>query len=145
MGLSKMSLTIFYDACCPLCVAEMKKLARLDKNQNLSLINIHSPSDMANYPNVDVTLANQYLHAINHKGQMLFGLDVTLAAWQIVDKGWLVHPLKWRWLRFFADPFYMWFAKHRFTLSRILTGKRRCEACEIIPQPKRDTTQGADL
>ncbi|GAB3003271.1 thiol-disulfide oxidoreductase DCC family protein [Psychrosphaera aestuarii] len=122
---------LFYDGCCPLCVAEMSKLAKVDHNKKIEFINTQNSSQMELYPQVDVAQANKILHAIDQSGRLLLGLDVTYKAWEIVGKGWLFKPLTWRWLRFFADPIYLWFAKNRYSISAFLTGNARCESCQI--------------
>ena len=126
-----MSFRLFYDGCCPLCVAEMKKIATKDTTEQIEFINIQQSSVMAQYPNVDPAEANRVLHAITADNQLITGLDVTYQAWKIVGKGWLFKPLTWRWFRFFADPVYFWFAKNRYSISAFLTGNARCESCQI--------------
>mgnify|MGYP005988535727 CR=1 FL=1 len=124
-------LILFYDGCCPLCVAEMKKLANADTNDAIEFINIQNSAAMNEYPNVDPDYANRILHAIDNKGTLLLGLDVTYRAWDTVGKGWLFKPLTWSWVRFFADPVYLWFAKNRYSISAFFTGKARCESCQV--------------
>lgn len=126
-----MSFKLFYDGCCPLCVAEMKKLAKHDHQHQIDFINIQLDSEMQKYPQVDPSHANRILHAITPQGDLITALDVTYQAWALVGKGWLFKPLTWRWVRFFADPVYLWFAKNRYSISAILTGKARCESCQI--------------
>ncbi|WP_421020597.1 DCC1-like thiol-disulfide oxidoreductase family protein, partial [Klebsiella pneumoniae] len=43
-------VTLFYDSLCPLCVKEMRKLSRWDKNQQLILEDIHHPDFAARFP-----------------------------------------------------------------------------------------------
>lgn len=126
-----MSFKLFYDGCCPLCVAEMKKLAKRDHDHHIEFINIQLTTEMQKYPQVDPSEANRILHAITPEGKLITALDVTYQAWALVGKGWLFKPLTWRWVRFFADPVYLWFAKNRYSISAFLTGNARCESCQI--------------
>ncbi|RUO65126.1 Predicted thiol-disulfide oxidoreductase YuxK, DCC family [Pseudidiomarina planktonica] len=124
-------LTIFYDGGCPLCVREMKHLKRLDKKQAMAFENIHEQSFSQRFGNVDVARANAILHGMDANGNMLYGLDVTHAAWSLVGRGWLTAPLRWPGLSWIADKVYLGFAGNRNRISKLLTGKERCEQCSI--------------
>ncbi len=122
-------LTVFFDSYCPLCVAEMNQLRELDTQSLLQLEDIHQEDFSIRYPEIDPKAADRLLHARTADGTMLLGLDVTLAVWRAVGKKpWLV-VLRWPVIRFFADIGYRIFAKHRYTISWLITGKRRCEPC----------------
>lgn len=125
------ALTIFYDGGCPLCVREMKHLKRLDKNQQMAFEDILKEDFLNRFPHVNVENANRILHGQSQTGEMLYGLDVTHAAWSLVGRGWLTAPLRWRILRPITDRIYLWFARNRYSVSKVLTGKARCERCSI--------------
>lgn len=124
-------LTIFYDGGCPLCVHEMRKLKKLDGGRQMVFEDIHSDGFEQRYPAIDKTAADTILHAQTDRGEMLYGLDVTHAAWSLVGRGWLTAPLRWPGLRWFADKAYLFFARNRYRISRLLTGKARCEQCKL--------------
>src|SRR5690554_3743594 len=126
-----MQLTIFYDGGCPLCVREMRHLKRLDKHQNMVFEDINAGDFNQRYPQVSFTRANQILHGMNADGEMLYGLDVTHAAWSLVGRGWLTAPLRWPLIRGLADKGYLFFARNRNSISKLLTGKSRCDVCSI--------------
>lgn len=126
-----MQLTIFYDGGCPLCVREMRHLKRLDKHQNMAFEDINAGDFNQRYPQVSFTRANQILHGMNADGEMLYGLDVTHAAWSLVGRGWLTAPLRWPLIRWLADKGYLFFARNRNSISKMLTGKSRCDVCSI--------------
>jgi predicted DCC family thiol-disulfide oxidoreductase YuxK len=128
--MSGVPLTIFYDGYCPLCLAEMKQLQRLDVKQNLALVDIQDPNFASLYPELDWTSLNARIHAYLHDGLLISGLDVTYLAWKLVGKGWLYAPLRWPIIRFFADMAYNAFARNRYRISYLLTGKKRCVPCE---------------
>ncbi len=125
------SLTLFYDGFCPLCVAEMKSLAKKDKQHRMKLVDVHEEGALDDYPQINKAAALIRLHAIDEHNQVLVGLDVTHKAWQLVGRGWLIAPLRWPLVRIGADWLYLLFAKHRYRISALLTGKSRCERCEL--------------
>jgi len=124
-------LIVFYDGGCPLCVKEMRHLKRKDKDHNIQFENINAADFNQRFPAVDVAKANQYLHGKTGDGTMIYGLDVTYAAWDLVGKGWLIAPLRWPIIGWFADKVYLFFARYRNRISKLLTGKSRCEQCTI--------------
>lgn len=122
-------MIIFYDGYCPLCVTEMGQLRQLDTSNQLILEDIHQSDFAIRYPQIDANAANQVLHALDDNGNLLLGLDVTCAAWKTVGHHGWIQVLRWPVIRWFADKFYLLFAKHRYSISFLLTGKRRCEPC----------------
>ncbi|EGQ9713375.1 DUF393 domain-containing protein [Vibrio alginolyticus] len=120
-------LTIFYDGTRPLCVKEMKALKQRDSKQHIKTVDIYSDT-FADYPQIDPEQANTILHALNEKGELLLGLDVTHRAWQLVGRGWLYAPLRWRLVKPVADWLYLKFAKNRYRVSYWLTGTSRCNS-----------------
>lgn len=123
-------LTIFYDGYCPLCLVEMDKLKQLDTQQNITFVDIQAPSFLAHYPQLDWQALNARIHGYLADGSLISGLDVTYLAWKLVGKGWVYAPLRWPIIRWFADIAYNVFAKHRYRISYLLTGKKRCIPCE---------------
>ena len=87
------SLTIFYDGYCPLCSIEMNKLKQLDKEQNISFVDIQESSFSANYPHLDWQALDARIHGYLDDGSLISGLDVTYLAWKLVGKGWVYAPL----------------------------------------------------
>ncbi|MDB2331683.1 DUF393 domain-containing protein [Alteromonas sp.] len=123
-------MIIFYDSYCPLCMAEMRHLKKRDKADSLTLVDIQDPGFSAEYPNLDYDALNARIHAMLPNGEIITGLDVTHQAWKAVGVGWLYAPLRWPVIRIFADWFYTVFARHRYTISYLLTGKKRsCARC----------------
>jgi predicted DCC family thiol-disulfide oxidoreductase YuxK len=122
-------LIVFFDSYCPLCVAEMNQLALLDTKNLLQLEDIHQPDFASRYPTIDPVAADRVLHGMYEDGTMIYGLDVTHRVWQAVGKKPWVAMLRWPVIRLFADISYRIFAKNRYSISWLLTGKRRCEPC----------------
>lgn len=124
-------LIIFYDSLCPLCVMEMKRLQQRDTSQKILLEDIHSPEFVLRYPHIVPQEASTVLHGQLKSGELLLGLDVTHKAWTLAGRGWMTAPLRWSLIRPVADSAYRLFARHRYTISRLLTGKSTCERCSI--------------
>lgn len=124
-----MKLRLFYDGHCPLCVAEMTKLNAYDHHGNLSLEDIQLPGFKDRFPDLCWQDLNDRIHGQLTDGTLISGLDVTYLAWKSVGKGWVYAPLRWPLIKWFADAFYVFFARHRYTISFLLTGKKRCTTC----------------
>lgn len=121
------SLTLFYDGRCPLCVAEMRRLASLDGGRRLIFEDIHHPGFAARFPHINPDAANRILHGQTDSGELLFGLDVSCQAWRMVGKHRWMAMLRWPLIRPIADLGYRLFARHRYQISRWLTGQPRCQ------------------
>ena len=124
-------LKIFYDGGCPLCLAEMKHLLSLDINQSIDLVDINQQGFEEKYPEINKRKADAILHGQLANGSIIVGLDVTHKAWTLVGKGHWTAILRWPVIRFFTDLAYLIFAKYRHPLSRLITGKSRCESCSL--------------
>ena len=125
------ALTIFYDGGCPLCVAEMRHLQKLDSAGNIAFENIYETGFSERFPQINKQQADRILHGQTGDGVMLFGLDVTYRAWVLVGKRKWVAILRWPLIKWFADISYLFFARYRYTISRLLTGQSRCDSCTI--------------
>lgn len=124
-----MKLTIFYDGLCPLCASEMRVLQKLDTQGNLLIEDIHDEKFENRFPHIDPVAADRILHGQFENGSMIYGLDVTYQSWKAVGrKPWLA-VLRWPIVRWFADAGYLMFARNRYWISRLVTGRERCEPC----------------
>ena len=124
-------LIIFYDGGCPLCVSEMRHLAKLDTESKIALENIYADDFTQRFPHIEQQRADQILHGQLANGRVIFALDVTYEAWSLVGKRHWVAILRWPVIKQIADYTYLFFAKYRSTISKLLTGKTRCEMCTI--------------
>ena len=124
-------LIIFYDGGCPLCVSEMRHLSRLDTESKISLENIYADDFGIRFPYIDQRRADQILHGQLASGEVIYALDVTYTAWALVGKRHWVAVLRWPIVKQIADYSYLFFAKYRSTISKLLTGSDRCEMCAI--------------
>jgi predicted DCC family thiol-disulfide oxidoreductase YuxK len=134
------TLTLFYDGYCPLCVAEMNHLRKLDETQKIRFEDIQADDFSQRYPQLVWSDLNARIHAQMADGSLVSGLDVTYLAWKLVGKGWVYAPLRWPLIRILADFCYEIFAKHRYRISYWLTGKKRtgpqanCQRCVPLPR-----------
>lgn len=127
-----MAFTIFYDGLCPLCDIEIRHLKKRDTDGRLAFVDITADDFNERFPTLDWQALNDRIHGMNEDGTMLIGLDVTHKAWSLVGYSWLYAPLRWPFIRYFADKIYILFAKHRNTVSYWLTGKKRCDTnCRV--------------
>jgi predicted DCC family thiol-disulfide oxidoreductase YuxK len=128
---SSTELTIFYDGGCPLCVSEMRHLARRDRAHKIELQDIHADGFAQRFPTIDPVRADQILHGQLANGAMIYALDVTYEAWALVGKRHWVALLRWPVVRQVAHWVYLFFAQHRGRIAKLVTGSERCEVCDI--------------
>jgi predicted DCC family thiol-disulfide oxidoreductase YuxK len=115
-------LTLYYDASCPLCLAEMTALARSDARGRLRLVDCSQPG----FVDADciagghsTTELMQRMHARDADGRWWVGIPAFAVAYAAIG----VEGVS----RFFADPrwrpvldrLYAWVADHRQGLSRL--------------------------
>ena len=145
---STMTITVFYDWHSPLCTAEMDMLREADTQGKLALEDIHASDFSQRYPKIDRESADRVLHGLNDEGQLILGLDVTVAAWSAVGKKRWLAILRWPVVGWFADRVYLFFAKYRKGISSFLTGAPHCssnDACQVnIQKTKPNCFRNAD-
>ena len=138
-----LKLTMFYDSFCPLCVAEVQQLRTLDRQGELLFVDIHAEGFATRWPHIDPAAADRILHAQRADGSMLYGLDVSAEVWATVGKHRWLKLLRLPIVRGLADVGYRLFARHRYSISFLLTGKRRCESCLLEPPECRSPNASA--
>ena len=94
-----MTLAIFYDSQCPLCMTEMKLLEKNNHDKNLKLIDLHDENFNQQYPHINISKAMNMLHGELSTGELLLGLDVTCKAWSLVGKHIWLAILRWPVIR----------------------------------------------
>jgi predicted DCC family thiol-disulfide oxidoreductase YuxK len=132
-GKTMTELRIFYDGQCPLCTLEINHLRRLDQSGRLDLQDIHQPDFEQRFPHIDRAAADQLLHGELPGGQLIFGLDTTCLAWQIVGKGHWFAFLRWPLIKPLADIGYRVFARYRHPISKMFGRPAVCD--ERCPKP----------
>lgn len=79
-------MIIFYDANCPLCTKEMRLLKEADKHNKIALEDINTDDFEQRFNHIKRQDALAFLHGQQDNGEMIYGLDVTFAAWQTVGR-----------------------------------------------------------
>ncbi|ABX50968.1 DUF393 domain-containing protein [Shewanella sp. SP2S2-4] len=132
-----MELRIFYDGNCPLCSAEMRQLKARDPNNFIALEDLNAPDFSERFSHIDRDYANTILHGETATGEVLLGLDVTCKAWALTETRAWIQLLRLPVIKTVADWTYLRFAKHRYRISYLLTGKARCDDNCQIPTKRR--------
>jgi predicted DCC family thiol-disulfide oxidoreductase YuxK len=105
-------LTLYYDASCPLCRREMNFLRARDRHCRLRLIDV-SAADFANDTRRPVTKLMARMHARRGDGTLVAGVEVFRLAYEAVDLGWIVLPLRSPLLAPLLDRLYTLVARNR--------------------------------
>jgi predicted DCC family thiol-disulfide oxidoreductase YuxK len=121
-------LTLFYDAHCPFCNHEMQRLKSWNHAGKLGFVDISKVDFDPTQLGVSMTDLDAALHGQTRDGRILVGLDTMLLAYTLIDKAWMVAPLKITWLRPSLSFLYRHFARHRYVLSRMM-GFKKTVAC----------------
>jgi predicted DCC family thiol-disulfide oxidoreductase YuxK len=140
-------LTIYYDASCPLCRAELETLKARDGDHLLRLVDCSADAfDDADARVHGVTrdAMMRRIHARDAAGRWLQGLDVFTAVYRAAGLFFLARIYASRRLRPLLDRLYPWIADHRQMLSRlglphafrfVATEPSSCRACARPPSP----------
>ena len=102
--------TLYYDGACPLCLREMKHLAKL-KRDSLDLVDIHQTDITQDMPSKEDLLLNLHL---KRGDEWVVGADANVAAWQHTRLGLLWAWLRWPVVRQIVDSVYAFWAKRRY-------------------------------
>ncbi|AKJ29747.1 thiol-disulfide oxidoreductase DCC family protein [Caldimonas brevitalea] len=115
-------LTLYYDAACPLCNAEMGNLMLRNTEGRLRFVDVSSPTFGEPPPGTTRDELMSVMHASTADGRLVRGVAVFRLAYRAVGLGWVVAPTAWPLLRPLADRLYPWIARHRHRLPRRLVG-----------------------
>lgn len=122
------NLTLYYDGKCNFCTQEMIRLSRWDRQKRLAFVDIAQPGFDPSSLGVSMADLNREIVSQTAEGKVLIGVDSMLMAYPLVGKGYLVWPLRVPGLRQVLTLLYRQFAKHRYTMSKILGYKKhQCE------------------
>ncbi|MES2324007.1 MAG: DUF393 domain-containing protein [Pseudomonadota bacterium] len=126
--MSDAQLTLYYDGLCPFCRAEMARLRGWDKSHRLAFVDIALPGFDPAFLGAGMAELNREMFSRTSQGAILVGTASILAAYALVGRTWLVWPLRVPVLRSVLSCLYRLFARHRYTMSRLL-GYRSAPAC----------------
>ena len=114
-------LTVFYDASCPMCAAEMQALKKCDRAARLELLDCSAPDfDESVLSGLAITREDLMarIHARDAHGRWLVALDAMQEAYRAVGLERAADFWGSRSLRPLLDPLYRWVARRRQALSR---------------------------
>ena len=128
--MSAPELTLYFDGLCPFCSMEMQRLRRWNHAGKLAFVDVTDVSFDPKDIGVEMEDLDRELHGKSRDGQLLIGIDCILSAYSLVGRGYLVLPLRVRFLRPILSQLYRKFARHRYQISRFLGLKPRmlCES-----------------
>jgi predicted DCC family thiol-disulfide oxidoreductase YuxK len=116
----KPALTLYYDGKCAFCTREMLRLAGWDRHRRLAFVDIAQLGFDPALLGLSIQDLNREMASRTARGQVLIGVDSMLAAYRLVGRGYLVWPLRVPGLRQVLACLYRLFARHRYTMSRVL-------------------------
>lgn len=99
-----------------------------DQDKKLGFVDISQADFDPSSLGVSMADLDAALHGQTHDGRLLVGLDTMLLAYTLVDKAWMVAPLKLACLRPSLSFLYRQFARHRYSLSRLM-GLKKTSSC----------------
>jgi len=133
-------LTVYYDASCPLCTAELETLKARDEDGLLHLVDCSK--GVVAFEDVTQEQMMARIHARDATGRWLRGMDVFAAVYRAAGLWTFARLYASRWLRPLFDRLYPWIADNRQMLSRLglsrlfrlfAPGAPSCTACVRPP------------
>jgi len=108
-------LTLFFDALCPVCRAEMQSLRARDGACRLRFEDLRA-ADFAVPSGTTLERMLTSIHGRTADGRLVAGVETLRLAYRAVGLGWLLAPTAWPLLRGPSERAYLWFARHRFAM-----------------------------
>lgn len=126
-------LSVFYDASCPMCSAEMHALRKRDEAGRLVLVDCSAPEFNDEGLRAEGKTRSAFmtrLHARDAHGQWLVGPDAFEAIYRAVGLERIAGVWGSPRLRPLVDRAYHWIARNRQVLSRLIrrSASRRAES-----------------
>lgn len=113
-------LTIYYDGLCPLCMAEIHFLTARNRRGLLSFVDISNKEFADTGHPVSCADAMSQIRGRLGSGQLLTGVPVFIEAYRRADLRLLAWLLSRAWTRPILDLGYIWFARYRQSISRVI-------------------------
>ena len=112
-------LTLFYDAACPLCQAEIKFLSGRNGQALLAFVDINSELYQPERVGVSCEQALAAMYGQYADGSLISGVEVFAAAYVRADLKLLAWVFSRKTLRPVLDWSYRFFARNRHAISRV--------------------------
>ena len=110
------TVTVWFDAQCPLCIREIEFMRRLDKNGAIEFIDVHRASSCP----IDRGTLLARFHARDSDGKLVSGAEAFAAMWRAIP---LLRPLglavQWRPLLTMLEHAYRGFLRVRPGIQKI--------------------------
>ena len=113
-------LTLYYDGSCPLCLAEVAFLQSRNPQGQLAFVDVTHTEFQAATHQVSCEAAMAQIHGRTADGQMLVGVPVFAVAYKLAKLPVMAWILSRPWLSPILQRAYVWFAKHRQTISKCI-------------------------
>ncbi len=114
-------ITVFYDASCPLCHAEISALKQRDQHNELLLVDCSPESfDDSEYQKQGITreLMMKRIHGMDSIGRWYVGVDLFAIIYKVAQMKWLARVWGSQLLRPLLVRLYPWVADNRMLLSK---------------------------
>jgi predicted DCC family thiol-disulfide oxidoreductase YuxK len=111
-------LTIYYDGHCPLCLAEIHVLKHHNQKKLLHFVSLQEIDP--NVDDINCELALKIIHARVGDGEIIVGPDVFFEAYKRSDLRIINYVFSFAFFRLVYAKFYLFFAKHRQRISRMI-------------------------
>jgi predicted DCC family thiol-disulfide oxidoreductase YuxK len=118
-------LKLLYDGQCSICRRAIERLRRRDRENRIVLEDISDPSFDPGRYGLTAEQVQTAMHVVLPDGRVLRAMDAVRAAYAAVGRGWLLAPTAWPGIRWLADAFYRYFARHRGAFSSQCNPGRR--------------------
>jgi predicted DCC family thiol-disulfide oxidoreductase YuxK len=102
----------------------------------LALEDISAPGFDASRYGLTQTEVMGVMHGVYPDGRIVRKVAAFRAAYRAVGLGWLLAPTAWPGLRWVADRFYEWFARHRVAIGSWFGGPACASGTCAVPNQK---------
>jgi predicted DCC family thiol-disulfide oxidoreductase YuxK len=124
-------LTLLFDGQCSICRRATEKLKLRDHENRIVAEDISDPAFDPGRYGLTAEQVRTVMYVVLPDGRVLRAMDAVRAAYAAVGRGWLLAPTAWPGVRWLADAFYRYFARHRLTFSRIFGRKCHSGSCSL--------------
>lgn len=120
-------LTVLYDGSCSLCRASVARLRRFDSRGRIELLDLHDPSALTRFPQIDREAAMRWMQAVDTRGRVWSGAEawahigLLLPGWQLLARVLLLPGVHWIAARACA-----WIARNRYRWNSSLCSDGTC-------------------
>jgi predicted DCC family thiol-disulfide oxidoreductase YuxK len=120
-------LTVLYDGACSLCRASVARVQRFDARERIAFLDVHDPSAIERYPQIDKEVALRWMQAIDGRGRMWSGVDAWARIGQLLP-GWnlLAWVLMVPGVHWIAAKIYLRVARNRYRWNRAACADGTC-------------------